>query len=386
MVVARKNLMFLLFYFRKRCAHIFVDKSILKITMSHLQKCIIIFGIVSLLSSNTGAAFASSDDSTTADNKTLQAALSAIKVTGGISAGYFYASNPGKETSESEFLLSNFLVEVSSADETLPVSFVGAFGETSTPSLLDEPEKNKNFDIEYASLTLKQVTNFSLEMGLLKPNSGFENTYTFNNKNVILGAIASQQPYNAYGARIGYDVNGISLWGGYYKGMLDEEEYNSPDYTWEVGLSGSVAGNDFNIYDYHIDGQRNLIGAVIQRTIQDVDLGFNIDYWYWDKNVKDFYGSKSSIGGAFYICPKFGNFSIPVRLEYINQDKSQIYIESPDVKNIYAATISPTYHFNEKTYIRVESAYVKADRAFTDKDGQRKDNKINLAVELGFIF
>jgi hypothetical protein len=49
------------------------------------------------------------------------------------------------------------------------------------------------------------------------PIRGFENTYTYNNKNILLGAIASQQPYNAYGARASYDISSISLWGGYYK-------------------------------------------------------------------------------------------------------------------------------------------------------------------------
>jgi hypothetical protein len=386
MVVQKKPTILLPCCLREGHTHIFDDKLFFKNTISILQKSITLFGIAFLLLTNTSAAFASENDSITAENKTLQSTLSAIKVGGGISAGYFYASNPGVNASESEFLLSNFIMELSSRDETQPVSFVGALGQTSTPSLLGTPEKNEDFDIEYASLTLKPIADVSLEMGLLMPDSGFENTYTFNNKNVILGAIASQQPYNAYGARVSYDVNGISLWGGYYKGRLDEEEYTSPDYTWEIGFNGSIADNDFSIYNYHIAGQRNLTGAVIERTIGDIDLAFNIDYWTWDGEVKNLYESKSSIGGAIYICPNFGSLSIPVRLEYINQDKSQIYIESPTVKQIYAATVSPTWHFNENIYLRAESTYIKADGAFADKEGQNKDNRINLAIELGFLF
>jgi hypothetical protein len=357
-----------------------------KNTMSHLQKGIIMFGIVSLLLFNTNAVLASEDDSDHADNKTFQSILSAVKLTGGISAGYFYASNPGEDASDDAFLLSNLLVEISSADETLPMGFIGAFGETSTPSILCTPENNADFKIEHASVTLKPITDLNLEMGLLQPNAGFENTYTFNNKNIILGAVASQQPYNAYGARIGYDRNGLFLWGGYYKDRLDEEEYNSPDYAWEIGVSGSVAENDFSIYNYHIDGYRNLFGAVIERTIKDVDLALNIDYWSWDDQMESLYGSKSSIGGAIYICPNLGNFSIPVRIEYIDQDEIQIYIEIPDTKHIFAATISPTWHFNENIYVRTEAAYIKADGAFADKNGYIKDNRINLALELGFLF
>jgi hypothetical protein len=351
-----------------------------------LKKIILQATVVFLLFIIVTAGAALTEDSSPAENKTLQSALSAIKLGGGISAGYFYASNPGEEASKDEFLLSNFLIEVSSADETLPIGFVGAFGQTSTPSLLCTPEKNEDFDIEYASLTLKPISNVNLEIGLLQPNSGFENTYTFNNKNIILGAIASQQPYNAYGARICYDMNGISFWGGYYKGRLDDEEYNSPDSTWEIGISGTVADNDVSIYNYHITGQRNLFGVVIERTIKNIDLAFNIDYWTWDDDVKDLYESESAIGAAFYVCPKFGNFSIPVRLEYINQNKSQIYIESPAAKQIYAATISPTWHFNKNSYIRAESAYIKANGGFADEDGKTRDNRVNFAVELGFIF
>jgi hypothetical protein len=316
----------------------------------------------------------------------IQSLLAGIQVTGGISAGYFYASNPGEDTSDDAFLLSNFLVEISSSDENLPVGFVGAFGETSTPSLLDPPENNTDFNIEYASLTLTPIDDLALELGLLQPNAGFENTYTFNNKNVILGAVASQQPYNAYGARVGYEMNGLSLWAGYYKDRLDEEEYNSPDYAWEMGLSGSILENTFTLYHYNIKGRRHLSGAVIERSVQNVDIAFNIDYWSWDSRMKNLYGSASSIGGAVYICPNFDRLSIPLRLEYINQHKSQVYIESPNAKHIYSATVSPTWHFNENIYIRAESAYVKADGAFADEQGNTRDNRINLAIELGFMF
>ena len=102
--------------------------------------------------------------------------------------------------------------------------------------------------------------------------------------------------------------------------------------------------------------------------------------------MKDLYGNTSSIGGAFYICPNFGNLSIPLRFEYINQKSSQMYIENPDTKDIYTATVSPIWHYNENTYIRSEAAYVNADDAFTDEGGRVKDNKINFAVELGFTF
>lgn len=361
-------------------------KNISKMTMMfHLNKSISLITTVFILLLGSSAAFASGEETKSPD-ASEQTLLSGVQFSGGISAGYFYASNPGVDTPSNEFLLSNFLVEISSKDDTQPIGFTGAFGETSTPSLLCTPEKNEDFGVEYASLSLKPINDMGIEMGLLQPNSGFECTYTFNNKNVILGALASQQPYNAYGVRTSYDVAGISFWGGYYKNRLDDDEYSSPDYAWEIGLCGSIADNNFSIYDYHIAGQRNLLGAVLERTIKNIDLALNVDYWTWDDKVKDLYGSRSSIGGAVYISPNFGKFSLPVRLEYINQKVSKIYIEDAGVKKIYAATISPTWHFTDNSYIRAESAYVKADGAFADKNGNVRDNRTNIAIELGYLF
>jgi hypothetical protein len=128
------------------------------------------------------------------------------------------------------------------------------------------------------------------------------------------------------------------------------------------------------------------VGASVERTIGNIDLAFNIDYWKWSKDVENLYEKDSSIGAAFYICPNFEKFSIPIRLEYIKQDKSRIYTENPDAHDIYSATVSPTWHFSDSTYIRAEAAYINGDSAFEDKTGNSKDQRLNLAVELGYMF
>jgi Putative beta-barrel porin-2, OmpL-like. bbp2 len=328
--------------------------------------------------------------SETKESRFLQSAISALEITGGISAGFFSASNPGQDESDNEFLLSNFLVELSPKDKTLPVGFVGAFGEISTPSLLDTPKNNNNFDIEYGSLILRPITGVSLETGLLLPNAGFEDSYTYNNRNITLGVIASQQPYNAYGARMGYDFNGLYLCAGYYKQRLNDQEYvvngsSAPD-SWEIGLSGSVFDSNVSIYHYHLEGLRNLTGAAVEYTIKNIYIAFNIDYWVWGSSMKSAHASESSIGGAIYVCPSFGKFSIPLRLEYIDQGESKIYIESTNAKHIYTATISPTYHILDNAYIRAEFSYVKADSAFADKSGNLENERIYLAAEVGYLF
>jgi Putative beta-barrel porin-2, OmpL-like. bbp2 len=322
--------------------------------------------------------------------KMLQAVIAGINVTGGISTGFFYTSNAGQGTSDNEFLLSNLLIEISQKDKAAPIGFAAAIGETSTPSLLSTPENKNSLDIEYASLTLAPAGGFSAEIGLLQPNAGYESTYTFNNNNAFLGAVASQQPYNAYGARVGYDLAGLHLCAGYYKDRLDSDEYvtngSVPNESWEFALSGALFDTKFGIYHYHLESLRSLTGAVIERTIAGLDVGFNLDYWNWGSSQRSAHEDDSSIGAAVYIVPRFGRFSIPVRLEVIDQGKSAIYLDSVGAQQIYAVTLTPTYRMRDNAYIRADLAYVRADDGFADKDGNVKSDRICLAAEMGYLF
>jgi hypothetical protein len=324
------------------------------------------------------------------EEKTLPSALAGLDITGGVSAGIFYASNAGQGTSDNEFLLSNMLVEISRKDKTAPVGFAAAFGQTSTPSLLSTPENKHTLDIEYASLSLAPLTGLVAEVGLLQPNAGYECSYTFNNKNAFLGALASQQPYNAYGARLMYDFGGLHLIAGYNKNRLDNDEYvtdgSAPNESWEFGLSDTFFDTKFSAYHYHLESLRNLTGAVIEYTIENIDVGVNLDYWSWDSGMKTAHGSDSSIGAAVYIVPHFGKISIPMRLEYIDQGKSGIYLDNANAQKIYAATLSPTYHIRDNAYVRMDLGYVKADDGFTDNDGNVKSERVCLAAEIGYLF
>ena len=324
------------------------------------------------------------------EGKPLQAALSRLVLNGGASAGYFYASNPGRDAANDAFLLSNFLLEISSVDESVPLDFAGAIGETTTPSLLGAPDNDIYLDIEYASLTFKPVKQAGLEVGLLQPNAGFESSYTFNNNHIMLGAVASQQPYNAFGARADVELEPIHLRAGYYKKRLSDDEYEVngilPNNSWEIGIGGQIEEYNFSLYNYHLTSLRNLAGGFVEHTFQNIYVAFNIDYWYWDAEMQDYYGRPWSVGGACYISPRFGPFSIPLRLEYIDQGESRIYTSGLETHRIYAATLTPTYRISEQAYIRAEMAYVRGDNAFTDKDGNMKDDKMWAAAEVGYLF
>ncbi len=151
-------------------------------------------------------------------------------------------------------------------------------------------------------------------------------------------------------------------------------------------MSGKVLDTDVGLYHYHLESLRSLTGALIQHTVGNVDLVLNVDYWNWDSSMKNLHGDDDSIGGAFYVVLHFGKFSIPVRLEYIDQGKSGIYLENPDAQEIYAVTVSPTYHILDNAYVRADVAYVNADDGFADNNGNLKSDRVCLAVEVGYTF
>jgi len=317
--------------------------------------------------------------------------LKGLDVAGGISAGEFSLANSGPGAEDNTFLLSNVLLEISNEQRNLPVGFTIAAGETATPSLLGAPDNTNDLDIEYAYLTLRPSGETAVEAGLLQPDSGYESTYTYENANIILGAVASQQPYNAYGARIRQQLGPFSLSAAYFGERLDDTEYalgngSAPDRAWEVTLGGTLAACDYTLYHYHIAAERSMTGVVIEHDTDNLKVAFNVDYWRWAQGMASQVGRRYSIGGAFYLVPHFGRFSLPLRLEYIDQGKSGIYLDAPTAKEIAAATLSPTYALTPKAYLRAEVAYVHARGGFADKDGTTKNSRIALAAEVGYHF
>lgn len=320
--------------------------------------------------------------------KTLSSVMAGLEVSGGISAGWFFTSRPGAGFCSSGWLLSNLLVEISPKDKTAPLIFTAAFGETSTPSLIGSPENTNELHIEYAFLTVTPVAGLTAEVGLLEPIAGCENTYTFRNKNAFLGAVASQQPYNAYGGRIGYASKKTSLHAGYYQDRLDREEYrtgdSAPGNSWELGLSGSIGGTDASVYYYHVEKTRSLTCMVIERTVGAFDLALNVDYWKRDVGMKSSHGDDHAVGGALYVVPHFGRFSLPLRLEYVDQGNSGLYLGGVSANRVYTATLSPTYRIRDNAYVRADAGYARAKNGFMDDDGHVKSDRVCLAVEIAY--
>ncbi len=324
----------------------------------------------------------------------LQVMNSDLTLEGGISTGYFYPTN--SISNSDKFIISDLLFRIISNPNNSPISLNISLGDINTPTVFDVPE---NYYPEIKAHNGTIIFNFpvKIELGLLEPVEGFESTHTFENPNVLTGAVASIEPYNAYGVRGTYNWNSLEFYYGFYGKRLDETEYCYEDLcrgdSWEVGVSGSVNGTEFLISYYDLNHFYNIVGINVSRDFGSLELATHLVYIFWDKTAKDYIREnfnseldKSALGIAFYIIPKFNKFEFPLRLEYISQGKSQIFSDSIEANKIYSFSLTPTYEATEKSYLRAEITYTKADKTFENKEGKLKDNRIYIAVELGYLF
>jgi hypothetical protein len=332
--------------------------------------------------------------------------LGNISLGGGLSGGYFAGNNEGEGNKKDNFVLTNLLIDITSEIKDGMFGFNLGLGGVTTPSVLGSlGDALPDFRIEYASMNLtpiKSLPGLAFEGGLLQPNSGYECTYTFNNRNITVGALASQQPYNAVGARTSYAFSeDFRTWGGIFKHRLARDEYETEyedghgnvlsrtaqdTYSWEAGMNDNIEGVGLSLYHYHLTGLRHLTGITAEYTVNNLYMALNIDYWRWSSEMDAYFEDHSSIGAALYLAPSFGKFAFPLRLEYIDQGKSGIYLPSPAAENIYATTLTPTYNFTDNVLIRTEGSYVHADNGFSDGSGRPKDNKFLFSTEVVFKF
>ncbi len=151
-------------------------------------------------------------------------------------------------------------------------------------------------------------------------------------------------------------------------------------------MNDNIGGVGLSLYYYHLTGLRHLTGITAEYTIHNLYMALNVDYWRWSSKMGRYFEDRSSIGAALYLAPSFNKFSLPLRLEYIQQGKSGIYLPNLDAESIYAATLTPTYNFTNNLLIRAEGAYVHADNGFSDRKERPSDNKFLFSTELVFKF
>ncbi len=302
-----------------------------------------------------------------------------LNVYGGLSAGYFYTTNP----SEDSLQITNAIVGVSS--EGSVVSFDLAFGGSLWSTVYDGGQGDlmsvsvdsggatDGFGILWGYVSISPTSNLTIDAGVLTTNIGYELADTYTNPNITFGTTWYAQPFIYPGARVTFSLNdNISFYAEY------NQEYESDNFA--VGSLGSLMGIDYALtyYDYGSGVGKNLIDVVLGTSLGGVDVAVNLDYQWLDDSAKSPGQDDSGLGLALYVIPSFGNLKLPLRFEYFDGGSSGIYEGGKG----YSFTLTPTYSFSDNYYVRAELAYLNTDDALFNG----KDNKTTLAVEAGFKF
>ncbi|AAC06480.1 outer membrane beta-barrel protein [Aquifex aeolicus] len=332
-----------------------------------------------------------------AEEKSLYLKVSQpLELYGGISAGYFYTTNEdGKDSSDKLQITNAILGLKAEVGEKIRFGFDLAVGGSLWSTVWDggqgdfsyydpdEKELKEGVGLHWGYAYLKPFKGFEVSAGVLTTNIGYELADTYSNPNVTFGAVWYAQPFIYPGVRLTLDFSEIadlpvSLYAEY------NQEYDLDNYA--VGILGELGNLSYALSYYDYRASKNLVDLVLGYTIFNVDLGLNFDYQWLDDSAKSAGQDDSAYGVALYVIPKFetkyGEFSLPLRLEYFDEGSSGIYFGGADKG--YTLTVTPTFRPTPNTYVRAEVSYVNTDNKVF-KNGT-KDNKTTLAVELGFTF
>lgn len=321
---------------------------------------------------------------------------SEIKIDGALTTGYFASNNTGSNNHDS-FKVSNFILGLSSDVKDGGIGFNVGFGTVLLPTVYDgglvdnKAIINKSFGPIYAVLSYKPISSLTLDAGLLTTNIGYELATSFTNPNITYGAVWSAQPFIYPGARITYAVGDIKFYAeaSKDKGYSDENTSLPTSGAYAVGSLGTIYGVNYAISYYDYTAYKNLVDIVLSKSINDnLDVGINFDYQWLDSTAKVSGNDSKGYGVAGYVVPKFGNLSLPVRIEYVNDGskgkESGIY---SNVSKAWTFTATPTFRPTKNTYVRAEVSYVNSDnKIFKDNSGNPKDTKVSATAELGFLF
>ncbi len=284
-----------------------------------------------------------------------------IDVHGGFSAGYKYVKSDNEG-----FEVTNFLVELSK-DAKDGIGFTASFGYL--PANNDGASTTgDNFGFQYGYLTVAPMEGLTLDAGVLPTMVGYEVANTYANPNITIARIWGGQPVYYGGARATYAV-------GENASVFAEVNDDGKDGAWSIGGTGSFGEVDVvaSYYDKSNPTEPDIIDLILSSSLGGIDVALNFDYQMGEND--DGYGL------AFYLTPDLGMISLPIRIEYFDDNGSGAY----DGNKGWDLAITPTLHFNENGYVRAEVFYYDYDNA-EDVLGTTDDSNTIYRVEFGYSF
>lgn len=295
-----------------------------------------------------------------------------VTLSGGTSAGYYYSTNTGSENLDN-FVVNEFLIELSAEAKPGGVGFVAGFGNMAQLTVLDGNGDGADTAsaLRYAAMSYMPMANVTLEAGVLATNVGYELGNSMDNSNITLGAVWNSQPLFYPGARANFDVSGTTVYA----------EVTNPN-AFGAGVIGSAAGVDYALNYYDAKDGNNVIDVVASTSVAGMSVGVNFDYQTLDTAAAGM--DDSAMGVGVFIAPKIGMIDLPLRVEYLSDGTSGIY---GGMDTGYTVTLTPTLNVSKNGFVRAEVSMVSAtNKIFADKDGAAQESKTSAAFQIGYRF
>lgn len=310
----------------------------------------------------------------------LTVANSNLSLAGGLSGAGLYSDATGT-SNDTDAVVTDFLVELSSQAPVKGIGFIAGYGELLQPTVLNNVGMTApaSSSLQYGSVIVKPSDALSFEVGKLATKIGYEVANTYANPHVLLGALWSAQPVYYAGARANYTVGGVTVFA-----EVNEDASSGATHGYVVGASGAAAGVNYSLSYYDAKDARDILDLIVSGEVAGMTVAANLDYHKLEQAPAPG-ADDTALGLGVYVIPKFGDVSVPLRLEYLDDGTSGIYAGGVDKG--YTVTITPTYNFSANTFVRAEVAYVSADNnVFTDHLGNPTDSKTSVALQAGFKF
>lgn len=317
-----------------------------------------------------------------------------ITLSGGITGAYLNTSEG--PSPQDAFVVNDALIDLK-ADAKDGVGFDLGIGSLSSSTLASRGELNdastNSVAVQYGFVTLKPMDGLSLDVGKLITNIGYEVVPSYANANILHGLVFNRQPAYYNGARATYSVNGINV---YAEANKNATGTGNPG--WAVGANGTFGSVNAAVNFLDVIDQGTLIDVIASSTMGSTTVGINVDFINKADAIKTSGSDDNAYGVALYATmPLTDKFTLPVRLEYVNDGTSGIYNldGNPDPQllggldnSAWTLTVTPTYNFNNHMFVRGEVAYVMADKdgAYVDDDGAADDNAWTVGVQAGVRF
>jgi hypothetical protein len=307
-----------------------------------------------------------------------------VHISGAV-AGGFYASDQELVRKNDQNRLSDFLLGLDAATADGRVEMSGAVGILPSYSLLDHgvDSTGSTAEVQYAMLAVHPVADWTLELGRMPSNIGYEDTVSAYNAHSVASVQATTQPGYFPATRLNYGNEAITVYLEQSDDSYDAPSGASTGQSWASGAMGEVGEIEYAVGYQSYVGLRSMFNLVLGTEIAGMDATLVYDRLKLDKaGLASPTDKDTAQSVAFYLSgPEFDDISVPVRLEVFDDQGNGLYEGSGKGQSL---TVTPTWNLSEHAYLRTDFSYLTMDnKILTGKNGP-EDSRFMFVLQAGY--